>query len=485
MCSPCFDAAQPKEYCAGCKQEIKGEYITDAKKQKFHARCFTCYKCKMKIDGPYIDSDKGRLCQDCQPKCPVCRLPFGSKEVVTLGGDKKIRIHAECFKCLHCKQVIDGRYFSEDKGYVCEKCHVHNLQRQENRKEHSARSQELQIKRKNTDKFTLYWRPELKPQNQEVMKAMGIKEPGLLRTPYVSVCFDPRARTVYCAPTERNDTSTNVSYLACALKVLTTNGRAPQFSLDPENPHDMQGDNQVKAFYPSWLAGTVFGEILFQADYALKELCFGDKALAGLPSLFDEAPNAAEAQAARQWFVVQKAWIDQSSDGALVPQVKMGVEARRLVMGADGYKDADVTDRNDPAVRHARAFTERMAEACEQMPVIRELMEIARASVLARYLLEKGAKLDHRVLESYAIPDCPEGPLYSLVIPTLSKKRTSSSVVAEGDAVMVRSLRQTMHGGVDLAVKEKKVADKPLPARVLAPKARPVPLPIFAAASAA
>lgn len=484
-CSDCFEASQPKEFCAGCRQEIKGEYLTDSKKQKFHPRCFNCSKCRMQINGPYVDSDQGRLCPDCQPKCPVCKLPFGNQEVVTLGGDKKIRLHAKCFSCSHCKKVIEGRYFSEDRSYVCETCHVNILQMKEDRKERSSRQEEYAIKRKNTDKFTLYWRPELKPENQKFLASLGVQASDLLRSPYVSLCFNPRTCAVTCAQTQRAETSTNLSYLACALKVLTTNGRAPQFSLDPENAHDMQSDNQIKAFYPQWLAGTVFGEILFQADYALKELCFGDKALPGLPSLFDEAPTATEAQAARQWFVVRKAWVDQSSDGALVPQVKMGVEARRLVMGPKGYQDADVTDPNDPAVRHAQAFSERIPEACKLMPVINELIEIAKASVLARYLLEKGAKLNHAALESYSIPDCPEGPLYTLVIPTLSKRRTSSQVITEGDGVLVRSLRQTMHGGVDLALKEKKVADRPLPAAVLAPKARPVRFPLFAAASAA
>merc|ERR1719335_358532 len=129
-------------------------------------------------------------------------------------------MHAECFKCLYCKNVINGRYFSEGRDYVCEHCHVQNLQVKENHKEHTARRKEHEIKRKNTDKFTLYWRSELKPQNQQVLSTLGVKDPGLLRTPYVSVCFDSRTRAVYCAPTERSDTSLNVSYLACALKVL-------------------------------------------------------------------------------------------------------------------------------------------------------------------------------------------------------------------------------------------------------------------------
>ena len=122
---------------------------------------------------------------------------------------------------------------------------------------------------------------------------------------------------------------------------------------------------QVKKFYPTWLAGTVMGEVLFQADYVLKELSFGDISLPCLPNAWDAAGGdrgAGAGTAARQWFVVRRAWVVVAADGALVPHCEMGVDARRLVPSPTGYTDAPHTDPDEPTVRAARAITERFRE---------------------------------------------------------------------------------------------------------------------------
>merc|ERR1712232_1055385 len=94
---------------------------------------------------------------------------------------------------------------------------------------------------------------------------------------FVCICYNRQSGHVGCAaPAASCDprAAVNVSYLASALQVFQHQGHEPRFSLDPKDPHDLTGHTLVKRFYPSWLASSVVGEVLFQADYALKEICF-------------------------------------------------------------------------------------------------------------------------------------------------------------------------------------------------------------------
>ncbi|CAE8611075.1 unnamed protein product [Polarella glacialis] len=287
------------------------------------------------------------------------------------------------------------------------------------------------------------------------------------------------------------EASVNVAYLACVLRMLRKDRHEPIFSLDPKDPHDLGGPFLVKRFHPAWLAGTVVGEVLFQADYALKQLCFGDKALAqlGLPSAFDDfslgSSACAEERASRQWFKVRKASILVSADGVLVPQVQLGVETRRLTRCSTGYTDAAYTDPNDPMVQQAAAVSERFSEIAAQLPVAAELLGLARATVLAMHLLSRGCCPNDSVLERYSMPSLPEGKCCQ--IPTLTKERRSSSVSDQGldGQIVVTSQSRSMRGGVDLTVSDHKVPIKSLAAKLLEPHSRPVPLPLFVLPSAA
>jgi hypothetical protein len=285
------------------------------------------------------------------------------------------------------------------------------------------------------------------------------------------------------------ESAVNISYLACALQVLTNYGREPQFSLDPKDPHNISGDFQVKKFYPQWLAGTVAGEVLFQADYVLKELCMGDRSLPDLPSPLHlmEAQRSSgdhvrgQERAARQWFVVRRAGITVAADGALVPFCEMGVEARRLVPSATGYTDAAHTDPREPMVQMARAVTERFADVARRLPVVNELLELTKAIVIARYLLECGCQQNRSVMESFTIPYCPEGQSYCMEIPTLKTQRNATQVSDNGGKVSIHKRQRSMHGGVDLGLPEKKVSARQVRRSLLEPRERRLswPLPLF------
>eukprot|EP00971_Amphidinium_carterae_P195410 3877732-Amphidinium_carterae.1 len=51
---------------------------------------------------------------------------------------------------------------------------------------------------------------------------------------------------------------------------------------------------------------------------------------------------------AREWFMIREAEVCLSEDGALIPRVQMGVEAREQVMGDSGLEDAPITRKNHP-----------------------------------------------------------------------------------------------------------------------------------------
>jgi len=304
----------------------------------------------------------------------------------------------------------------------------------------------------------------------------------------VCICLDQSSGRVCCAPVSPShaEAAVSLSYLACVLRVLREHRCEPRFSLDPKDPHDLSGPFLVKRFMPEWLGSTVVGEVLFQADYALKQIAFGDRRLPGIPSAFDEdGKSDRRARASRQWFVVRRAGITVTADGALVPQVEMGVEARRLTSGPDGYTDAPYTDPNDPAVRQAVAVTSRFAEVASHVPAAAELFQVARATVMAVYLLTYGCRCNDSALEKYRVPRVPEAESYPIEIPVLVKDRNSTTVVAKGapgedEQIVMHRASLSMRGGVDLAVpNNRKVPARSIAGRCLDARARPVPLPLF------
>merc|ERR1719507_1395621 len=91
---------------------------------------------------------------------------------------------------------------------------------------------------------------------------------------------------------------------------------------------------------------------------------------------------------AREWFVVKNAEVQLSESNTLIPQVKMGVEAREQIMGANGLEDVKRTKPNHPLVKYADAFTHNFDLIAERKSVVYHLRELAKASVVAKFLLD-------------------------------------------------------------------------------------------------
>merc|ERR1712232_743793 len=242
------------------------------------------------------------------------------------------------------------------------------------------------------------------------------------------------SRSLCVAPASEPAMSVNLEYLAIAIQVRLREGKEPYFSLDP-----VTGPNstsmQMKRFEPGWLAGTSLGEVLFQADYHLKELSMGEyeQPVVGMRSCFDfcEQDVSGKEWSAREWFVVRKAEVRQENN-VFIPYVKMAVEAREQVVGANGLEDVKHTSPNHPLVKYAEAFTHNFELIAERKSVVYHLREVAKAAVMAKFLLEARFEINKSWFElpDEAIPAC------CLEVPQLWSERFRSQIHMEDDRIM-------------------------------------------------
>merc|ERR1719499_1310133 len=118
---------------------------------------------------------------------------------------------------------------------------------------------------------------------------------------------------------------------------------------------------------------------------------------------------------AREWFVVKNAEVQLSESNALIPQVKMGVEAREQIMGENGLEDVKHTKPEHPLVKYAEAFTRNFDLIAERKSVVYHLRELAKASVMAKFLLDAEVEIDQFWFDFAA----EAKPLYCLEVPQL------------------------------------------------------------------
>ncbi|CAK9106865.1 NADPH-dependent diflavin oxidoreductase 1 [Durusdinium trenchii] len=304
------------------------------------------------------------------PLCTRCSMPVGQ---FAYEGRQGIRscVHAECMA-----QVL-----------------VEDAQRHEDRRT----TWEVEKKLKSRNEYEIGWRPDSVPQNAHLAERMGCN------TPAPGLCclvLDEASRTVKVAPTLEPAAAVNLEYLLLALKVRKTAKREPLFSLDPVDHQNLEKTPQKKVYEPSWLAGTSVGDVMFQADYFLKELALGEYTMpvAGMMSVFDWSElSAAERDrdwSGREWFVVRKAEVRMAMDQTLIPVVKMGVEAREQVLTKGGLEDAAVTAATHPLKKFADAFSRNFDLIAERRSVVFHLRELAKASVMAKHLVDSNIRVN-------------------------------------------------------------------------------------------
>merc|ERR1712242_240857 len=121
----------------------------------------------------------------------------------------------------------------------------------------------------------------------------------------------------------------------------------------------------------------------------------------------------------------KNAEVQLSESNALIPQVKMGVEAREQIMGADGLEDVKRTKPDHPLVKYAEAFTHNFDLIAERKSVVFHLRELAKASVMAKYLVETEAALDRAWFSEVEEPE----QATCLEIPQLWNERLHSQIL--------------------------------------------------------
>jgi hypothetical protein len=293
------------------------------------------------------------------------------------------------------------------------------------------------------------------------------------------------ARSVRATPTAQSGEAVNLEYLSIALQVRRIEGKEPVFSLDPSSAKNLSNDErglrQTKHFEPKWLAGTSVGEVLFQADYHLKELSMGEyeQPVIGMTSCFDASKtyHGDAAWSGREWFVVRKAEVHLSEDNALIPFVKMGVEAREQTWGTHGLDDTPITREDHPLVQYARAFTHNFDLIAERKSVIHELRELAKASTLAKFLLDAEIDLDATWLDLASEPSLP----CMIDIPQLWNKASFSNIsVKEGRIIEAETgsdkVTHGVYGGVKFGLERFSLSSAaPEYSTRLAPRGAPRP----------
>jgi len=361
--------------------------------------------------------------------CPECSLPMGD---FGYADNKKAYLHGEC------KAKLMLREAKED--------------------EEARQRRDATLKKKERENYNIGWKADMVPRNAVPASKF---ECNLATDAMCCVVLDKNSCTVRPVPTLDPAAAVNLEYLSIALQVRVLEGREPLFSLDakgtPTGSNEPQDLWQVKRFEPAWLGGTSVGEVMFQADYHLKELSMGEceQPVLGMKSCFDLNKEEWHEKdwRAREWYVMKNAEIKMTQEGVLIPHVKMGVEAREQITGPEGVEDAKITRPDHPLVRYAEAFTHHFDLIAERKSCVYHLRELAKASIMAKYLMESGVELD----DSWFNMAEEEAAACCLEIPQLWNERNRSQIrVQDGKLLNADSgfgaSSHSLYGGVQFGL---------------------------------
>jgi hypothetical protein len=181
----------------------------------------------------------------------------------------------------------------------------------------------------------------------------------------------------------------------------------------------------------------------------LKELSMGEyeQPVAGMRNCLDLSTSEWEGKPwnAREWFVVKKAEVQLSEDDVLVPQVRMGVEAREqsATVGEDGLlEDKKVTNSGHPLVRYADSFTHNFDLVAERKSVIHHLRELAKASILAKYFVDNEVLLT----EAWFSVIGEEKGDCIMKIPQMWNERTNAQIQVKDGQIANQGVETSLRG---------------------------------------
>lgn len=327
--------------------------------------------------------------------------------------------------CRHCNLPMGCFSYNRDGKQMHAECMAQLLVHEMKRDEEARKEKEQQRKSALREEYDIGWdaKKQVPGNNGAVYKLVRREVPQGM----VCLVVDGE-QTVSLAATIEPAAAVNLEYLSTCLKVRCRDGTEPMFSLDPVDPLD-RNSMQEKVFHPEWLAGTSVGEVLFQADYHLKELSMGEynQPVVGMKSGFDyaEVEGQEKEWSAREWFIVRKAEVQITENNVLIPSVKMGIEAREQILIDDVLEDAPITRQDHPMVKYADIFTQNFDLIAERKSVIFHLRELAKAAVMAKFLIECP---EVNVEESWIRLAKEKEMAYALEVPQLWNQRTHSQI---------------------------------------------------------
>mmetsp|Transcript_108544 Transcript_108544/g.339540 ORF Transcript_108544/g.339540 Transcript_108544/m.339540 type:complete len:579 (+) Transcript_108544:1-1737(+) len=132
----------------------------------------------------------------------------------------------------------------------------------------------------------------------------------------------------------------------------------------------------------------------------------------------------------------------------------MGVEAREQVLGEHGLEDVRTTRQNHPLVKYAESFSHNFDLIAERKSVVYHLRELAKASILAKFLIEADIPMD----ESWATAASEAEEAVCLEVPQLWNERTNSQIrvqdgqLLDADAGGFGTSLHRLYGGVQFGL---------------------------------
>mmetsp|Transcript_27019 Transcript_27019/g.49693 ORF Transcript_27019/g.49693 Transcript_27019/m.49693 type:complete len:1284 (-) Transcript_27019:98-3949(-) len=370
----------------------------------------------------------------------------------------------EVFLCRHCRLPVGSLcYFANDKKTVPVhgECMAQMLLQEVKDEEAASKEEDAKLKKATREQYEIGWCASEVPNSAAAAQRLGCDTAGGM----CCVVFDEAADSVRVVPTLEPAESVNLEYLSLSLQVRLREGREPIFSLDPVMSESglTKSSMQAKVYSPDWLAGTSVGEVLFQADYHLKELSQGEyeQPVAGMRSCREltEGGDFDKNWCAREWFVVRKADILLTESNVLVPRVRMGVEAREQEVGPNGIEDKALTRPSHPLVQYAEQFTNNFDLIAERKSVIYHLRDLAKATVMAKMLVEADVNMESAWL---GLMDKPK-EVFAMEVPMLWSERLTSQIRVEDGRIMPAEdgsdgrARQAVYGGVQFGLDKQSI----------------------------
>ena len=245
-----------------------------------------------------------------------------------------------------------------------------------------------------------------------------------------------------------------------------------QFSLDPADPKNPKG-KWLKAVYmpESILAGTYFGDALFEADWLLKQYSFGvyideNNMLQPRQSLIPGYKHTAELCFerekednenilwARYWIVSDKMIIQESENSITFDEAKMAVNARRQVVDLNsptGLSDVPTGPDEIPSV-YARQFTRLYDDFAKEEPAFERLTELAKTVALVKWLKKERIPVDREWIMEFI--DRRKEYVDQVAALNYQWNKENQRTYHEANRVITETSTHSIHlfGGIDLTV---------------------------------